>query len=597
MSASSRSALPSYASEAWLFWRLRGQILKAIARQALRSARLRTALILLLTVIFWVGMLFVFLEGFQIIDGMITHEGTRVETIHAIFNIFFLSLLGMLTLSSAILLYSSLYRSREVQFLLSSPVRVHRIVWFKFQEALLLSCWGFFLLGSPLLVAYGLIADAPWYYYACFLPFMIAFAFIPVSLGAILCLLFVRYLPRLRVHAVGIVCAVAVAALALGVWSFIRDINSADTMTFEWFQSTLARLKYSEQRWFPSWWLSSGLLESAHPADAAQQSSWTESAGFFCLLVSNAMLLYVILGRVADQHYVAGLCSLAESGTTRKRAKAGVVDRLVMVLTSPFPRSMRLLLVKDLKIFRRDILQWSQFAIFFCLLTFYFMNARRMQYGGAPKAWMMVVGYLNVSVVGLLLATFTTRFIYPLISLEGRKFWILGTLPIERKDILLGKFLFAAGISVVPCSALILISDLMLRLGSQSIWVVGLHQLTCISLCLGLCGIAVGIGARLPNLRESSPAKLASGFGGTLTLVLSVVYIMACVLVSAVPTCWWVNPATRINVTATTPIGEWLSLGSFPAVVVGGLLSLLLCIAATWIPLKSGLKEFERLEP
>ena len=35
------------------------------------------------------------------------------------------------------------------------------------------------------------------------------------------------------------------------------------------------------------------------------------------------------------------------------------------------------------------------------------------------------------------------RFIYPLISLEGRKFWILGLLPLKREQILWGKFAFA----------------------------------------------------------------------------------------------------------------------------------------------------------
>ena len=40
-----------------------------------------------------------------------------------------------------------------------------------------------------------------------------------------------------------------------------------------------------------------------------------------------------------------------------------------------------------------------------------------------------MVSFLNLSVVGLLLSTFTTRFIFPMISLEGRRFWILGLLP------------------------------------------------------------------------------------------------------------------------------------------------------------------------
>ena len=73
-----------------------------------------------------------------------------------------------------------------------------------------------------------------------------------------------------------------------------------------------------------------------------------------------------------------------------------------------------------------------------------------------------MVSFLNLSVVGLLLSTFTTRFIFPMISLEGRRFWILGLLPVRRETILWSKFFFAAGGSILPCSALVLLSDVML---------------------------------------------------------------------------------------------------------------------------------------
>jgi ABC-2 type transport system permease protein len=335
-------------------------------------------------------------------------------------------------------------------------------------------------------------------------------------------------------------------------------------------------------------------LEAAHPAESKSQSSWIESLGFLSVLSSNAMLLYLILGWVAERCYVSGFSSLAELGSTRKKASAGMIDRVVDLLTRPFPKAMRLLLLKDLKVFRRDILQWSQFVIFFGLLTFYFLNARRLHYGNTVSSWMMVVGYLNLGVVGLLLATFTTRFIYPLISLEGRKFWILGTLPINRWDILLSKFLFACGVSLVPCSILILLSDLMLKMGDQSPWVMVLHQYTCIVLCFGLCGIAVGMGARLPNLREAAPAKIASGFGGTLTLVLSVLFILSTVCATAVPVCFWLH---RPYIPEAGGLLEQIRLGTWGAVIVGVMATAILGVAATMIPMVSGFRAFKDLEP
>ena len=42
-----------------------------------------------------------------------------------------------------------------------------------------------------------------------------------------------------------------------------------------------------------------------------------------------------------------------------------------------------------------------------------------------------------------------------------------------------------------------------------------------------LNGLATGLGVLYPNLKETNPSKIVSGFGGTLCLVLSSVYILA----------------------------------------------------------------------
>ncbi len=127
---------------------------------------------------------------------------------------------------------------------------------------------------------------------------------------------------------------------------------------------------------------------------------------------------------------------------------------------------MRLLFLKDWKLLRRDPVQWSQFLIFFGLLGLYFLNVDRFnnpQRDISYVTWINMVSFLNLAVVGLILSTFTTRFIYPMISLEGHCFWILGLMPMKRDTVLWSKFVFAALGSWVPCATLILLSDVMLH--------------------------------------------------------------------------------------------------------------------------------------
>jgi ABC-2 type transport system permease protein len=45
----------------------------------------------------------------------------------------------------------------------------------------------------------------------------------------------------------------------------------------------------------------------------------------------------------------------------------------------------------------------------------------------------------------------------------------------------------------------------------------------------------VGLGALFPNLKEDNPSKIVSGFGGTLCLVISFIYIVVYVALIAVP--------------------------------------------------------------
>jgi ABC-2 type transport system permease protein len=588
--------LPKAAAEAALFRRLRLRILATMVRQAFGGSRFRSALILALTLALWTIMYFMFAEGFELMRWLVGHEGTRVQIAQAIFNVFFLALSFMLLVSSAIIMYSALYRGRDVPFLQTLPTRSRQIVLYKFQETLLVACWGFFLLGSPLVLAYGQTVGAPWYFYALLLPFMVAFVLIPTGLGATTCVLLVRFLPRQRYLLTGILAGCGVLLLLAVGWVIVREATPHNVLSLGWFQAALARLQYSEQPILPSWWLSTGLLEAAHPANSLERSSLAECLGLLAVLTSNAMMLYLLLGYVGHLHFSRGFSALCDSTSNRRVARNSILDRTFWHVTLFLPGIMRRLLAKDFRIFRRDIMQWSQFAIFFGLLTFYFLNIRRLHFGPEYAEWSIVVSFLNVAVVGLLLATFTTRFIFPLLSLEGRRIWLLATLPVDRGAIVGCKFLFAAGIATPPCSTLVLLSDMTLGLTGTAPLIVLAHQLTCLGLCCGLAGIAVGLGARFPNLREMTPAKIAAGFGGTLTLVLSVVFIGAGVLATAVPAWYWVR-AGQPGVEAAgvwDAAGKMLQLGSLHSVFFGMLVTAVLAISATVIPLSTGLHSFRQ---
>lgn len=581
MSSTTNPRLLRPNAEASVFWGLRRRLTANQIRQAFRQSRLRVTLAVVLSAMLWFGLFVMFADGFHFLSTTIQHPETHDQTVGVVFRVFFASLTLMLLFSSAVILYGSMYRASEAQYLLTLPARGERIFHHKFQEAMFFASWGFLLLGSPMLIAYGAVAHAPWYYYLLLPVFMGAFVYIPGSFGAIACVLVMHRLTNRRQY---VVAGTVLGVLAAALWIAWTVINSPqnDLLTPNWFQEMVSRLQFSEHKLLPSWWLSVGLLQ-------ASRGQWRDSILFLSLTVSNALFWHLIASAVASRYYRAGYSLLHAERSGRRRVGWGWIDQLVGKLTWFLSREMRLLIVKDVRLFRRDPLQWSQFLIFFALLAMYFLNTRKLTYDETKVTWVNMISFLNLAVVGLILSTFTTRFIFPMVSLEGRRFWILGLMPVGRGTVLWSKFWFAACGSMIPCTVLVLLSDVMLNVQP---YVIGIHFLVCAVLCTGLSGIAVGLGARMPNMREESPSKIAAGFGGTLNLVISAAYIVAVVLLVAVPCHYYLEVTqhtTGVWVERAARVKWWLTSGIAGSITLG--------VLATAIPLRMGLRAFRDLEP
>jgi ABC-2 type transport system permease protein len=583
----------SIEEESRAFWRLRARLTLSVIRQTLRQARLRLVLIVLLTLFFWFGLGYLFYQGFQLLEPIFGGDQTDyAQTMRAIYNVFFVSLMVMLVFSAAIIQYSSLYRSPEPQLLLTLPARPERIVLFKHQEAMFFSSWGFLLLTSPMLVAYGITQGSPWYYYTMLPLFLLAFVCIPCALGSMLCLVVIDRIPKLRVNWLASILLGFVALMLWLGWSVLSQAEG-QLLTPSWFNKLLARLQFSEYRLLPSWWLSSGLLEAARKdVGTLEYQPWAESLKFLALLTANAMFSYLLCAWAASRFYRRGFSEHWGDSPPRRMSPNLLLDRVASGLLCWLPRSWQLLIIKDSRLFRRDPVQWSQFLIFFGLLTIYFVNIRSFSYEGNLEAYINMISFLNLAVVGLILSTFTTRFIFPLISLEGKRIWVLSLLPVTRGTILWNKFLFAVLGSWIPCALLIFMSDMMLQVA----WpVFAIHQYACLLLCSGLAGIAVGLGARFPDFQEVSPSKIAAGFGGTLCLVLSAMYIIVIVLVTALPTHLEHLRSTGESSRIAAYLIErvWFYNNSlWLGWIVAGLIGLF----ATFQPLRLGLRAFREME-
>ncbi len=587
-SACPSGRLISVAEEALLFRRMRRRVLANLVTGSLEQSRLRIGLVVMLTSLLWAVLFLVFSDAFRFIAVSLEDSVMRDETIRALMSLFFASLAVMLTISTGILLYGNLYRSDEVRFLLTSPVRDERIFLHKFEEAIFFSTWAFLLMGSPMLVAYGVAEGAGWWYFAALIPYTACFAYIPGCVGAIACLLIVRFMPARKIKLFAAIAMIVGAIAFAALWATASQLEPR-WLTPRWFEEMLTRMRMAEYRLLPNWWLSSGLLEAADGTLVSPlgQRALRECLLFLALLTSNALIFHLLAVACAGLVFRTGYSALHGDRQSEKRVSAQSAARWGSSGSKLIPESLTLLVLKDVKLFRRDSVQWSQFIIFLSLLSLYFFNTRKLGFNVDYSAWINMVSFLNLAIIGLILSTFTTRFIFPLISLEGRRFWILGLLPVRRDIILWGKFLFATVGSLLPCTLLALLSDFMLGVSSDLLLV---HLYICILLSMGLSGIAVGLGARFPNFKHDSPARIAAGFGGTLTLILSTSYIMAVVLLAAVPCHFY----SALAGAGEPELFGFTSLTFWWVVCLGS--SLLLGMIVTAVPMWIGLRWFRRIE-
>jgi ABC-2 type transport system permease protein len=168
-------------------------------------------------------------------------------------------------------------------------------------------------------------------------------------------------------------------------------------------------------------------------------------------------------------------------------------------------------------------------------MAIYIANIRNSSRLYESEFWRGWIACLNVGSVMLILATLTSRFVFPLISLEGRRIWILGLAPLTYRQLMWQKFWLSVSMTAVFTVGLALLSGYMLKL--EPVY----YALTVYSVLVstfGLSGLAVGLGALYPTFTEDNPARIVSGMGGTLNLLTSVAFI-TCVVAAQVAVLQW----------------------------------------------------------
>jgi ABC-2 type transport system permease protein len=482
--------------------------LRNVVDQQLRDAPVRSLAVLALLILIWAAMYFM-------LTAILRHVKTwglvGIVADQHIFIHFFLVLAIMLSFSNAVLAFGSLFGRSEAGYLLSMPVGGRQVVCLKWLENMLLSSWSFLLLGVPLMLAAAANTTVAWYYYPLFLAHFVGFITVPACIGLLAAYAVAMWAPRRPLAiAVGAVLALLVLAVAV-LWNISRQALESE----QWLAAIFRQLSIAKQWWLPSTWTARGVV-AALTGDVSD-SLWN----LFYVVGNGAFVAWLTINVLAhgwDEAY-----NRAQLGRYQPTIRSGwLTTALCWGLFFYLPPRPRQIMLKDLRSFARDAKQWTQMLIMFGLLVVYVLNLTRLPLDLSDPNIRGLIAFLNLTTVSLILATFTSRFVYPLLSLETQQLWVLELLPTRRVTLLLVKFLFALTVTTLSACGVMALAVSVLQLPAT--WA-RIHLATCLAVCVGLSGLAIGLGARFPMIGHRNPARIASGFGGTFNLIASMLFV------------------------------------------------------------------------
>jgi ABC-2 type transport system permease protein len=492
-----------------------------------------------------------------------------------------LAFFSMLTFSNLIIMLTTTYLSREVESLMSHPIEHRQLYFGKLCESIVYSSWAFLMLACPLFVSIGLTRRLDWTYYAGAATLVAPFLIVPAALGALGALVVTVWFPprqifRFALAMMGI--GVVGALVAQRFYGLDRLLGLGAGPGGQDDLERIARVfGMGDFLALPSDWLGRGL-------SALERHDWAEAALWGGMLWSTAAMGVVVLDALAGPFYFRGWCN-ARSAPARRRASGGLYrlfDRLFFFL----PRPTRALVTKDLAVFWRDPAQWSQLLILFGLLFIYFANLRST--AGMVKleafipGWRALLAMMNIGATTFVLSIMTTRFVFPMLSLEGRQQWIIGLAPIGRSRLVWVKFIVSWLASTALTLPLAMLSSRMLAVPGSIVLLTGVLVTV---MAAGLSAMAVGLGALMPSFGDDNPARIASGLGGTINAVASLAY-QGLSLALAAP---WAMACIHGHAPLRQGLAGLLFWGAIPAWA-------LVQAVAIAVPMALGLRRWRKME-
>lgn len=424
----------------------------------------------------------------------------------------------MLFSSAMTVAIGSFFMDLDLDTLHAAPMSKWRLVVNRWLKTFLQSASIVYAFSIPIFIAFAKqYRVGAWFYTDVLITLALLLA-IPVTLGAMVIMILVRFFPVQRVQqivaSIGIlVISVAVISFrASGPERFFRPIKTDDLAR------VLKTIELPSIEKYPGTALADFMVARAQGQAGVP---------FPKTIVVPSIALLILFILFATQVYFRAFVRARESlapAAIGASSMTAIADRFIHRLDLP----TQAMVGKEVRVLVRDVAQWSQVFLMAALMVLYMYNMRMLPLGGDARA--TIVAYANVGMAGFIVAAICLRFAYPSVSSEGKAFWLVQTAPVSYRRLLIAKVVVYSIPLTVLSLSLTTIANVMLG-ANRVVWIFTLVGASL--LAITLVSLGVGLGALAPNFNAENPLQVGLSLGGFGYMGASLGYIAVVMLLMA----------------------------------------------------------------
>ncbi len=434
-----------------------------------------------------------------------------------IFQMAWVIVLTMLIFSSMVSGVSALYLSRDNEIIFSSPASLAEMYLMRYLTTSLYTSWMMVVFSLPVFGAFGHIFKAGYAYLLFMVPSVICIAAIGNGLGLMVTVILVNLFPARRTKDIVVYLSLLFGILLYLVIRLLRPEELADPERFPDFIDYLSRLSTPATPYMPSSWASNlltGYLQD-HYID------WL----FVGLLVVTPLVLYFAGEWIMSRWFFPGYSKAQES--------FGGYRSFGDHTYSPSP--LRWFFRKELKMFVRDSSQWSQLFLIGALIVVYLYNFKVLPLERSPipaDAVANIIAFANIGLTGFIVASLSTRFVFPSIGAEGSGFGLILTSPLSVRRYIFNKYLFYVLPFTILTFILLIASNHLLQIKGPMWWI---SLITGLIITWSVVAMAIGFGAIYADFKAENQAAVLGSFGAILFLFTALAFELITILIVSIP--------------------------------------------------------------